>query len=1152
MRAQLKTAASRTDERRCEVKSRNFEFLRSRRPELASLGGFAEHYAATDPTSALIKLRILVEQLVEVIYDVHRLSKPFNANLFDLLNEVVFTELVPRVVQQKIHAVRVRGNKAAHGEGVSSQDVNALIRETYDVCSWFHLMFDGGARADIPGFSPISGATSLETSKGQLQREKRALLEQLARQEVQLQEVLADLEVERKQREQLERATQEELEQLRQVGEQRARELEFNEDQTRKFLIDGMLVAAGWDVGPNGKSTSEVGQEVELTGLPTATRKGYADYVLWGDDGKPLAVIEAKKTSKSAAQGRTQATQYANVLEVEHGRRPIIFYTNGVEVFLWDDIEKWADDQGFPPRRVYGFYSKDSLDYLMFQRTNREQLPLVSPKQEIAGRMYQLEAIKRVTERFADNHRKALIVMATGTGKTRVAVSLCDVMSRSKWAKRILFLCDRKELRKQAENAFKEFMPGDPRTVVTAQTASDRDKRIYLATYPAMMKCFQSFDVGFFDLIIADESHRSIYNKHRDLFRYFDAHQVGLTATPVNLIDRNTFKLFRCEDDNPTANYEYTQAINETPPYLVPFRVVKVTTKFQREGIKYGQMTDEQKRQLEEQVADAESVEHETSDIDRLIFNRDTSRAILRNLLDDGIRDASGSLPGKSIIFARNHRHAEHLADVFDELYPRYGGNFCRVIDNYDPKAEQLIDDFKDPDHQLRIAISVDMLDTGIDVPEIVNLVFAKPVKSYVKFWQMIGRGTRLRPNLFGPGEDKKEFLIFDHWGNFEYFDEHYEEKVPAPTRSLRQRVFEARLELARVALEKMDQQAFKTAIKLVESDLNALKASDAIEVRDHWRDLQKLSEQQALESFHAATHAKLVEEIAPLMRWADVRGSEDAHRFDLTAAELQTALLEQSSAVEDLRGKIVNDVEALSKSLNQVRAKTDTINKVRQTSFWESPSVSDVEDLRKDLRSVMKFKVRTTAPSLDPQEIDVDDGDVEREAHIPTFEGQELIAYRHRVENVLKEHFAAHPVLSKIREGYAVSEGDLDTLAGEIITIDPQVDIRHLPIHINIKGDLHRALRSIVGLDAQAVDAAFTDFTHKHMELTSQQLRFLAMLKSHICANGGLEIDRLYEAPFTTINAEGIDGVFDDNLINELLDIIARFNLPEIKGATA
>jgi type I restriction enzyme R subunit len=1127
------------------MKSKNFEFLRERRAELATLGAFAERYAASDPPSALVKMRTFVEQIVEDIYDAKHLPKPFRSGLHDLLNEPVFTEIVPQVVIQKIHALRIRGNKAAHGENMLATIAVPLVKEAFDIGCWFHVTFDGGKLDDIPTFK-VDTTSTTEESKGRLKREKKELLQKLARQEAQLAQLLSNLEQERKDREQLEQASASELQNVRQAGESAVSELHFSEAQTRKFLIDSMLVESGWDVGADGKDTSEVGQETPLKGLPTASGDGYADYVLWGDDGKPTAVVEAKKTAKSAEIGRTQAQQYADSLETQYGQRPVVFYSNGVDTFIWDDA------QGFPPRKIYGFYSKDSLEYLLFQRNNKEQIELVAPKNEIAGRMYQLEAVKRVTERFSEGHRKALLVQATGTGKTRVAISICDVMSRAKWAKRILFLCDRRELRKQADNAFKEFLPTEPRVFVSSKTASDRDKRIYLATYPAMMKCFESFDVGFFDLVIADESHRSIYNKYRDLFRYFDACQVGLTATPVRLLDRNTYGLFGCEDKDPTSNYTLEEAINHTPRYLVPFRVVKITTKFQREGIKYSKMTDEEKQQLEDQIDDAESIEHEATDINRLIFNRDTSRSILRNVMQNGIRDASGSLPGKTIIFARNHKHAEYLADVFAELYPKYGGNFCRVIDNYDPRAEQLIDDFKDPSHELRIAISVDMLDTGIDVPEIVNLVFAKPIKSYVKFWQMIGRGTRLRLHLFGPNQHKTEFLIFDHWGNFEYFDEHYEETQPNPTKSLMQRVFEARVELARIAMEKMEEESFQESIKLIQADINHVKASKAIEVRDHWRDLQTLGDEATLKSFAAATHAALIDVVAPLMRWCDLRGHEDAYRFDFKVAQMQTALLQESGEFDDLKGQILADVDALRKNLNQVKAKAESIKKVQSTKFWDDVSVASLGELRADLRAIMKHKVIVRPPRLDPRMIDVKDREIETEDHVPTFDGHELIAYRHRVQSILEEHFNSHPTLALIRSGKAVSEKDLEALAHQVLKIDPQIDLKHLPIQINIKGDLHKALRSIVGLDAEAVASAFTEFTHKHMELTSQQLRFLSMLQAHICANGGLEIDRLYEAPFTNVSAEGIDGVFNDTLTNELLELIARFNLPEIQGAIA
>ena len=1127
------------------MKSKNFEFLRERRSTLADLGAFAEKYANSDPSGSLIKQRALVENIVEIIYSDARLPAEYGANLFDLMTGDVFTEMMSTVVLDKLHLVRKRGNKAAHGESCSPGFAKDALSETYDIARWFHIAYNGGQPSDFQPY--VEMASSLEEeSEAQLARQNKALEAELARKEAQLQELLTDQAQARANAAATQVPDQYSLGIQRTQSDRVVNQLQFSEAETRARLVDDMLRDAGWKVGDAGASTEAVGQEVPLVGFRSSSGGGNADYVLWGDDGKPLAVIEAKKTAVSAEAGRTQAKLYADCLEKMHGQRPVIFYTNGWSTHLWDDA------QNATPRKIYNMYAKDSLEYLIFQRTHREPLELVQPNPNIAGRPYQLEGIKRVTERFSDGHRKALIVQATGTGKTRVAISLSQVLLQAKWAKRILFLCDRRELRKQADNAYREFLPDEPRVFVTSKTNEDRKKRIYLATYPAMMKCFETFDVGFFDLVIADESHRSIYNKYRDLFKYFDALQVGLKATPTNFIDHNTYDLFKCSDGDPTFSYTLQEAINHDPPYLVPFRVVKVTTKFQRDGIKYSQLSEEEKRKLEEQVSEAEGFEYEPAAIDKQLFNKGTSRFIIRNLMENGITDASGSLPGKTIIFARNHNHAVHLAEIFDELYPKYGGKFCRVIDTYDKHAEQLIDDFKDPENELRIAISVDMLDTGIDIPEVVNLVFAKPVRSFVKFWQMIGRGTRLAPvptrpspSLFGPGEKKNEFLIFDHWANFDYFGEQYVEIDPPRTRSLMERLFVARVQLVRDALDTYEQDVADVAIKQLKGMLDAVKQSESVEVRDHWKELQELSNEEVLTAFHPSTEQKL-HDVAPLMRWTDIRGHEHAYRFDLLATETQSAILTGGN-VEDLRGAMLSEIDALSSNLNQVKAKADTIKQVRQPAFWSDIKANELEPIRLELRSVMKHKQKMTVVSQDPHTIDLTDGDERREEIVPRLDGQELIAYQHRVKAVLAAHFAENPILRKIRAGHAVSAEELDNLAKQILSIDPQVDIKKLPVHINIKGDLHRALRSIIGLDAEAVDRAFTNFAHTH-NLTAKQQQFIRMLQNLIQANGGLEIDRLWEDPFTTLSADGIDGVFaDDAAINELLEIIARFNLPEI-----
>jgi type I restriction enzyme R subunit len=1126
------------------MKSQNFEFLRAKRAVLADMGGFAEKYAHSDPASSLIKQRGFVEHVVTTIYEVYRLRPPFSDNLNDLMSAEPFRQSVPEVVQNKLHAVRKAGNHAAHPRRpITSQLSLECLYQLFDIAQWFYLQVERGSRADCPKYAPPPPDTATNGKA-------REALEKLRLAEAKYESVLAALEEETKKRLEAERAAEQNevaLQTLKEEGQDVASILQFNEETTRHRLIDQMLLEAGWDVGPNGKNTEEVRQEVQLATMPTESGEGFADYVLYGDDGKPLAVIEAKKTAKDARVGSEQARIYATCLEKETGVRPAIFFTNGVDIFLWDDA------QGYPYRKVYGLYSKDSLEYLMHQRAHKKALATIDPNLAITNRMYQLEAVKRVSERFSNKFRKALLVQATGTGKTRVAISLCDVMMRAGWAKRILFLCDRRELRKQADRVFKEFMPGEPRVVVDSTTSKDRDKRIYLATYPAMMKCFEEFDVGFFDLIIADESHRSIYKKFRALFQYFDALEVGLTATPVRFIERNTYELFSCEDRDPTSHFSFEDAINAKPAFLVPFRVRAFKSQFREKGLRYSQMTSDQREQLEDQDDTPQLVEYEAEELDKNVFNKDTTRYIWRSLMEEGIREGTGSRVGKTIVFARNHKHAVHLAEVFSEMYPQYGSGFCRVIDNQEPKAEQLIDDFKNKDNELTIAISVDMLDTGIDVPEVVNLVLAKPVKSYVKFWQMIGRGTRLCQNLFGPGRHKTEFLIFDHWSNFWFFEEKYKETQPSSQKSLLQQVFESRVAIGEAALDKMDEPVFQATVDLLVQDVRAVKDAGSIEVRDRWRELEHLSERDRIAQFAAVTRADLLGVAAPLMQWRNVRGDEDAYRFDLLVSRLELELLRggpTAPRVQDLKDRVLEQVELLMKNQNPVKAKTATINAVRAKEFWTSVTVPKLEEVRTELRGIMKYQQQQPTARLAPQVFDVDDSNFSAETYIPRLEGLDLIEYKRRVESVLREHFAQNATLQRIRAGKTVRDEELEELAKLVLKVDDKANVKHLVGHDpEARRSLLTVFRSLVGLDAATVEQAFTDFVHKHRRLSSQQLRFLQVLQNYIAQNGGIELERLYEPPFTTVHAESVDGIFTSpDEVDEILAILGTF---EPKKAT-
>jgi type I restriction enzyme, R subunit len=1120
------------------MRSQNFEFLRPKRDVLADLAGFAERYAHEDPASSLIKQRTFIEHVVSAIYERYRIQPPFSDNLNDLLNAETFRQSVPEVVQNKLHTVRKAGNHAAHPRRpITNQLSLECLTQLFDISRWFHVQVDAGDLTDAPRFDPPSPEPHGTTKT-------KEALEKLRLAEAKYESVLSVLEEETKKRLDAERAATVHataLAELKAEGQKVASFLEFNEETTRRRLIDHALIAAGWNVGENGVNTEDVRQEVRLCTMPTPSGEGFADYVLYGDDAKPLAVIEAKRTSKDVRVGAEQARIYATCLENETGVRPVIFFTNGPDIFIWDDA------QGYPYRKVYGFYSKDSLEYLAHQRRNKKPLATVAPDLAIANRMYQIEAVKRVCERFSTHFRKALLVQATGTGKTRVAISLCDVLMRAGWVKRILFLCDRRELRKQADRVFKEFMPGEPRIIVGSNTASDRDKRVYLATYPAMMKCFEEFDVGFFDLIIADESHRSIYKKFRTLFQYFDALEVGLTATPVRFIERNTYDLFDCEDRDPTSHFSFEEAVGSKPPFLVPFRVRAFSSQFREKGLRYGQLSEQQRSELEDQEPAAQQVDYGAEDIDKYVFNRDTTRFIWRTLMEEGLRESTGSHVGKTIVFARSHLHAVHLAEVFTEVYPQYGSAFCRVIDNQEPKAEQLIDDFKNVDNELTIAISIDMLDTGIDVPEVVNLVFAKPVKSYVKFWQMIGRGTRLRKDLFGPTRDKTEFLIFDHWSNFWFFDEKYKEKQPSRQKSLLQQLFESRIELAQAALDKMDQNTFEAAAALIIGDLRAVRDTNAIDARDKWRELEMLADGDRVHHFAAATKADLLSIAAPLQHLRNIRGDEDGYRFDFLMTRLELELVKggpNSPKVQDLRARVEEAVELLAKNQNPVKAKADAIKQVRNNDFWLGVEVQHLEGLRRELRGIMKYQQFPTTTRIAPQDFDVTDTDFSAHTYIPRLEGLDLVEYKRRVESVLRDHFAENAILQRIRAGQAVRDEELEELARLVLQIDDKANVKQLAGYDpETRRSLLAVFRGLVGLDVAAVEEAFTNFVHTHPRLSSRQLRFLQVLQNHIAQNGGIELERLYEPPFTTIDAESLDGVFPEpGDVDDLLVIIGEF----------
>jgi len=781
----------------------------------------------------------------------------------------------------------------------------------------------------------------------------------------------------------------------------------------------------------------------------------------------------------------------------------------------------------------------------MYQRHYRvAELEKCNPELSIADRPYQIEAIKTIAAHFQNERRKALIIQATGTGKTRVSIALTELLLRSSWAKRALFLCDRKELRVQADDAFKQYLPSEPRCIIGETNKIDQTARIYIATYPGMMNRFTQLDVGFFDLIIADESHRSIYNKYGDLFEYFDALQVGLTATPVKFISRNTFNIFDCETTDPTFEFGLDAAINNEPPYLVPFRVKDLTTDFLRDGMHYNDLTDEQKRQLEEDLG-AEEAQNTTiagKDIGRKIFSEDTDRIILENLVNNGIKDETGSLVGKSIIYAQRQTHAEHLEKLFCKLYPQYGTKVCKVIHNAIPHVGSLIKEFKKADNQFRIAISVDMLDTGIDIPEVVNLVFAKPVKFWVKFWQMIGRGTRLRPNLFGPGRHKTEFLIFDHYGNFDFFEEEYQEPEDTGGKSLLQTTFEVRLELAQTALQQNHAAAFDIAIELLRRDINDLPDA-SVAVRRELRVVHQLQQTDLLQRMEARTQHLLANDIALLMS-ARVLYDKQATQFDKLMAFIERCLVEHASCLDDGRDQLLAELDRLAVNIQAVRQKEAVIAEVRSAEFWQNLTIERLETARKELRGIMKYRQQRTGPTYETATTSTNDSGMQtREREVRIAGANDAMLYRRRLKDILDQMVDTSPTLQKIRKGETIAETEQTSLTSTILSTHPGVDLVVLNEFYGRTADqLHLTICEIIGLDPQAIEEHFKGFLHTHPTLTAQQVRFLNLLKNYIAQHGSIVVEKLYEAPFTSVSHEGIDGVFSTDDAGDLIAALKPF----------
>lgn len=898
-----------------------------------------------------------------------------------------------------------------------------------------------------------------------------------------------------------------------------------SEARTRTEIIDSQLAHAGWSTGRR----TLVEEFLLRTGEPDRSYGGeqFADYVLLGSDGQPIALVEAKRSSRDEIAGKRQAADYADVIKARFGRDPFIFLTNGQEIQFWDR-DRYA------PRKVSGFYTRSDLERLRHQRQFAEPLGGILINGDIAGRDYQNEAIRRVTEGIDAAKRKFLLVMATGTGKTRTTIALVDTLLRSRRVQRVLFLADRRELVRQAMSEFKTHLPNE--SLARIEFGETSDARIQFSTYPSMMQVYPRLSVGYYDLIVADESHRSIYQRYKAIFDHFDAIKLGLTATPTDYIDHNTFELFDCGDGAPSYYYSYEQAIADEN--LVNYRVLDAQTNFQLQGIQGDALPEPLKQMARDQGVDLDELNFDGSDIEKGIINRGTNDAMVREFMDKSRKDVRG-LPHKSIVFAVSHAHAKRLYESFNRLYPelqRQG--MAEIIDSQMERADATLDDFKYR-AMPRVAISVDMLDTGVDVPSIQNLVFAKPVFSKVKFWQMIGRGTRLYTDK-ATGEIKKDFLIIDHWKNFAYFQLNPDGEVDHPSVPLPVRLFRERL--IRWQLEEAQARPSHTTVARLRAMLEALP-HQAIDVRPHTETLDRLAREWPQPEPSVVEQLSRV--LAPLMRLVPGQ-SLDELQWGLWCERAALALLQGDvDQLMRLRDRMQETLRHLPDTIPEVRAQREALAYALSSGFWQHLDLLRLDDLQDRFASLVRFRVREGSQ---PVEINLPDHIAQRHWIIygPTGEGAFADSYRDQVEAFVRRLADDHPVLAKLKRGEPMNNSELDAIATTLNQADLFITNETLRQAFDApKASLVELLRHILCQDARLPDRearvkeAFDTFIVAHPRLRANQLAFLRAVKAAVLRHGRINRAALSQPPLAHVG--NVEALFAPQDIDELIALTEK-----------
>lgn len=1114
----------------------NFEFLQDQ-PEyklFASACIEAERVLSTSPAMAAVGSRKAFELAVKWVYAAdNTIVMPYKENLQSLIHEPSFRFAMEPQTWGKLPYIIKLGNLAVHTDrAIHRSDAILSLASLFEFIQWLDYCY--GTNYEERAFHEERIPDEKVLLDEARIKEKDSLIEQKDSEIEALRAHIAAMS---------DRLT---AEKSVHKEEREFTPGDISEFKTRKKYIDVDLKLLGWVFG------EDVKEEVELQGMPNPEQKGYADYILYGKDGLPLAIIEAKRTSRDPKIGVQQAKLYADCLERSTGRRPMMFTTNGFETHLWDDLSA-------PQRKVSGIFSKADLEKLMNRRAERKPLDQVLIDDRITDRYYQKEAIRAVCDSIQRGHRKALLVMATGTGKTRTASSLTDVLSRGGYVTNVLFLADRTALVTQAKNDFKNYLP-DLSLCNLLSNKDNKSARIVFSTYPTMLNAIDDvknedgkrlFTPAHFDLIIVDEAHRSIFKKYRVIFEYFDAMVVGLTATPKMEVDRNTYDFFELESGVPTYAYPYETAV-EVDHVLVPYHNIEVTTKFLEEGIAYDELSDEDKQRYEEDFTDedGEMPEHVPSPaVNEFIFNQSTVDMVLEDLMTKGLKVAGGDRLGKTIIFAQNKRHAQYIVDRFNALYPQYKGSFAKRIVSEDAYAQSIIDEFKAPEKEPHIAVSVDMLDTGIDVPEILNLVFFKRIRSKTKFWQMIGRGTRLRKNLFGEGQDKTGFVIFDYLGNFEFFRQHQEGLAGNEAKSLSESIFSKRISLIYhlqdAAYAEEEIQAIRTEMVDTVAEQIQMLNIELVSVKMKLQYVEKYKQVEAFVYLSDANKLELNQHLAPLVYMDEA--DEHAKRFDNLMYGLMIAHIEQTAQLKKLRNQLTDISLRLSKraTIPQIKDKLAFIQRIAAGEFWETADLITYEQLRVELRSLMKFLVDESTgqgiiyTNLKDEVMEISEGKEMYQAY--NFDNYKLKVNRYIEQN--RNSIAIH----KLRNNIPLSSLDYESLekifTGELGTAeDYKREFQDTPFGLLV--------RKVAKLDHEAAMNAFSYFINDQ-SLNQMQIVFVKKVIDYIAQNGYIDhVSELLKPPFD--KPQSFIKLFDGAKQKKLVDAVNKIkeNAVRITGS--